>query len=157
MVDSLQQGGVLAYLLVFVAAAIPVVEVLVVIPAGIAAGMAPAPVAVVALAGNLSTVAAVVFAGDHLMGLLRRRRSDDGEPSRPRRSAGRAQRILQRWGTPGLALLAPVSTGTHVAAMAALAIGASRRRVLAWMAVGLVAWAIAVTIAAVVGFDLLLG
>ena len=58
-------GGWWPYVVVFLAAATPVLEVLVVIPAGVLAGLSPAPTAIIALAGNLSTVALVaVGAGD---------------------------------------------------------------------------------------------
>ncbi|MFU8839915.1 MAG: small multi-drug export protein [Nitriliruptoraceae bacterium] len=137
-----------AYVLVFLAAAVPVVEVLVVIPAGIVAGLAPVPVLVVALAGNLSTVVLVVLAGDRLAGWWRARRV----PSRAERPrAVRARQLAQRWGVPGLGLLAPMTTGSHVAAVAALATGAGQRRVLVWMTIGLVGWAVAVTVAATLG------
>jgi Ca2+/H+ antiporter, TMEM165/GDT1 family len=62
---------------------------------------------------------------------------------------------VQRWGVPGLALLAPVSTGTHIAAVAALSLGAPRRNVLWWMIAGLGVWAVGVAAAAVLGLGLL--
>ena len=138
-----------AYVLVFFAAAVPVIEVLVVIPAGILAGLAPIPVVLLALAGNLATVAAVVIAGDRLAGWWRRRRpaTDRAETSR----AVRGRQLVQRWGVPGLGLLAPLTTGSHLAAVAALATGAGQRRVLAWMTVGLVVWAVAVGVVTTLG------
>jgi phosphate/sulfate permease len=54
---------------------------------------------------------------------------------------------------PGLAFLAPVTTGTHIATVAALATGATRRRVLQWMTAGLVAWAVTVAIATILGLQ----
>lgn len=145
-------GSWWSYLLVFLAAAVPVLEVLVVIPAGILAGMAPAPTAVLAFAGNLSTVVLVALAGDRLLHWWRSRRpSKDGEPSR--RSL-RARELAQRWGVPGLALLAPLTTGTHIATVAALATGADTRRVLRWMAIGLVVWSVAVAAITAAGLDL---
>jgi hypothetical protein len=53
-----------------------------------------------------------------------------------------------------MAFLAPVTTGTHVATVAALATGGGTRRVLRWMAAGLVVWAAAVTAATAAGLDL---
>jgi Ca2+/H+ antiporter, TMEM165/GDT1 family len=148
---ALEGGSWWAYVLVFVAAAVPVVEVLVVIPAGIVAGLAPVPVLVLALAGNLSTVALFVVAGDRLAAWWRARRpaaSHTGE-----RRAVRARRLAQRWGVPGLGLLGPLTTGSHVAAVAALATGAGQRRVLVWMTVGLVAWGITVAAATTLGVE----
>lgn len=139
-----------AYALVFLAAAVPVLEVLVVIPAGIVAGLSPVPVLVIALAGNLSTVVLVVLVGDRLAGWWRARR---GTPDLDRPRAARARQLAQRWGVPGLGLLAPMTTGSHVAAVAALATGAGQRRVLLWMTIGLVGWGVVVAVAATLGVD----
>jgi Ca2+/H+ antiporter, TMEM165/GDT1 family len=142
-------GSWWSYVLVFVAAATPVIEVLVVIPAALLAGLRPVPVTLVALAGNLSTVALVAVAGDRLLQWRRRRRpARDDHPSR---RATRARALAQRWGVPGLALLAPITTGTHIATVAALATGASSQRTLWWMTVGLVGWAVAVAVVTVGG------
>lgn len=151
MEAALEAGSWWAYALVFVAAAVPVVEVLVVIPAGIVAGLAPIPVLVLALAGNLSTVALVIVAGDRMAAWWRDRR-----PAAVRsadRRAVRARRLAQRWGVPGLGLLGPLTTGSHVAAVAALATGAGQRRVLVWMTIGLVTWGVAVAAATTLGVE----
>jgi uncharacterized membrane protein len=155
VLESLEQGGLLAYLLVFVAAATPVLEIVLVIPAGIAAGLSPVAVTAVALTGNVATVVVVIFAGDRVLHVFRRRRSGPGTAGKPSKRSERAQRVVQRWGVPGLALLAPASTGTHIAAVAALSLGAPRRNVLWWMIVGLGVWAVGVAAAAVLGLGLL--
>ena len=156
---GLERGGASAYLLVVLAAATPVLEVLLVVPAGIAAGLDPVAVTVLAALGNLVTVMLVVLAGDRVATLVRRRgraAGSDGEDGRSRsgRSA-RVTRILTRYGVPGLGLVAPLLTGTHLAAAAALALGAPRRAVAVWMAVGVVVWAVLAAVAAVTGLGLL--
>jgi Ca2+/H+ antiporter, TMEM165/GDT1 family len=140
----------LGLLAVFVSAATPWLEVVVVVPAAIAAGLAPLPVALVAFAGNLLTLVLVIVAGDRMAAWWRRRR-DEGEPrtAAPSGRNRRAQRILERWGLPGLALVGPLVTGTHLAALLAVGIGAARHRVLAWMVGGLVLWTVVVAVAAV--------
>lgn len=154
-------GSWWSYLLVFVAAAIPVLEILVVIPAAIVAGLHPIPTTVLALAGNWVTVAVVVLVGDRLVRWWQRRRQErrarrhEDTPPRRRKGAERAGRIVRRWGLPALAVLAPVTTGTHVAALAALAIGGTRRRVLVWMTVGLAAWAVVAAVVTANGLELL--
>jgi uncharacterized membrane protein len=149
---TFEAGGWWSYLLVFLAAATPVLEILVVIPAGVLAGMPPVPTAIVAVAGNLSTVVLVAVAGDRILGWWRQRRprTDD----RPGRRSQRAGELARRWGVPGLAFLAPITTGTHIATVAALATGSGTRRVLRWMAAGLVVWAVAVAAASAAGLDL---
>jgi Ca2+/H+ antiporter, TMEM165/GDT1 family len=148
---SFEAGSWWSYLLVYLAAATPVLEVLVVIPAAVLAGMPPVPVALIALAGNLTTVALAVVAGDRLLDRWRDRRPD--RSTEPGRRSERARRTAQRWGVPGLAFLAPATTGTHIAALAALAVGAGRQRVLRWMAAGLAAWAAAAAAATALGLQ----
>jgi len=151
---TFDSGSWWAYVLVFLAAAIPVIEVLVVVPAGILAGLAPVPVLLLALAGNLSTVVLVILAGDRMAAWWRARRAtrSGGERTvteRPRMV--RARHLAQRWGVPGLGLLAPLTTGSHLASVAALATGAGQRRVLAWMTIGLVLWSVVVAVATTLG------
>ena len=123
---SFESGGWWAYVLIFLAAATPVLEVLVVIPAGVLAGLSPVPTALIAVAGNLTTVLLVAVVGDRLIAWWRRRRprKDRGQTRRSQRG----QELMQRWGVPGLALVAPLTTGTHIGTIAALATGADRSR-----------------------------
>jgi uncharacterized membrane protein len=150
---TFEAGSWWSYLLVFLAAATPVLEVLVVIPAGVLAGMPPTLTALVAVAGNLSTVVLVAVAGERLLGWWRRRRPAH-EDDRPRGRSQRARDLARRWGVPGLALLAPVTTGTHIATVAALTTGSDTRRVLRWMAGGIVAWAAVAAGVTAAGLDL---
>jgi uncharacterized membrane protein len=196
----------LAYLAVLLAAAVPFLEVLLVVPAGIVAGLSPAATVVVAAAGNVATLALLVVAGDRLRrwwrGRGRRRperagataagssrgssqRADleaaapsagTGVPERsdaadrpvaeasaeapdeggtePRsRGAARARRVFERYGLPGLAALGPLLTGVHIAAVVALAAGARRRPTLAWLAGGVVVWAIVAAGATLLGIE----
>lgn len=149
---TFEAGSWWAYVLVFLAAATPVVEVLVVVPAGVLAGMPPVPTAVVAAAGNLSTVVLVAITGDRLLGWWQRRRPapDDAPPSR---RSERARELARRWGVPGLAFVAPLTTGTHIATVAALATGSDTRRVLRWMAGGLVFWSVVAAAVTAAGLD----
>lgn len=144
-------GSWWSYALVFLAAATPVLEVLVVIPVAVLAGMPPVPTTLLALAGNLSTVVLVALAGDKIIA-WRRRRQPPWAEQRSRRLQ-RAGELARRWGVPGLAFLAPITTGTHIATLAALATGAATRRVLQWMIAGLAVWAVTAAIATVAGLE----
>jgi uncharacterized membrane protein len=140
-----------AYLTVLVAAATPWLEVLLVVPAGIIAGLPPAPTVVVAAIGNLATLVPLVIGGERLRRWwrARRHRADPGpseQPEGPQSEAGsardgRARRLFDRFGLPGLALLGPLLTGIHVAAIVALGAGADRRRTIVWLSAGVVLWA----------------
>lgn len=142
---------VIAYVLVAVAAGTPWLEVLLVVPAAIVAGLSPVPVVVLAAVGNIVTIVPVVLLADRVRAWLRRRRS--GEDSTPPR-AGRGQRVMERYGLPGLALLGPLVTGIHVAALVAVGAGASRRATLVWLSLGVLAWSIVMGVVSVVGLEL---
>ncbi len=158
-----------AYVTVFVAAAIPWLEVLLVVPAGIVAGLPAIPTVVVGAAGNATTLVPLVLGGDRLRSWWRDRRhrrtdpshvdSDaarsepSAEPDDPAGRGGRARRLYGRFGLPGLALLGPLLTGVHVAALAALAAGSTRRPTLGWLLGGIVLWAGLAAVATVYGIE----
>ncbi|MNP55635.1 hypothetical protein D3C76_1502960 [compost metagenome] len=65
----------------------------------------------------------------------------------------RAKNLWERFGLPGLALLAPVLVGTDLAALMALTFGSSRTRVIGWMGVSLAVWTVIMTLGSVYGFS----
>jgi Ca2+/H+ antiporter, TMEM165/GDT1 family len=130
------------YMLVFLTAAIPLLEVMVVIPASVAVGLHPVPVGILAFAGNAATLAMAVVAGDELISRLRRRRTPR---ERDTKRQERIRRIAYRWGLPGVALLGPIAVGSHVAALAAIALRLPRGRVLLWSVAGVAAWSVVFT------------
>lgn len=134
------------YTLVFLAAATPWLEIVLVIPVAIGAGLAPVPVAMVSFAGNALPVLGIVA----LFHWWERRRG----PVR-RRWSRRAVRVWARWGLPGLALLGPLVTGIHLAAVMALALHADRRATTWWMTASLALWTVVTTVAAVGGIEVL--
>lgn len=136
------------YVLVFLTAAVPMIEVMIVIPASVATGMHPVPVGILAFAGNASTLALAVVAGDEAIGRLRRRPRPEGSVSRRRE---RIRRIAYRWGLPGVAVLGPVTVGSHAAALAAVALRMPRGRVLAWSVAGVAAWSVVFVILSALG------
>jgi hypothetical protein len=187
-----------AYLTVFVAAAIPWLEVLLVVPAGIVAGLPPVPTALVGAAGNATTLVPLVVGGDRLRAWWQARRTrrraarnepdppagpptgpadadpgaaaartdddadartdartDDGADDGAAGRGGRARRLYTRYGLPGLALLGPLLTGVHVAALVGLAAGSPRRPTLVWLLGGVVLWAALAAAATVFGLDVL--
>jgi Ca2+/H+ antiporter, TMEM165/GDT1 family len=135
------------YGLVFVLAATPLVELVVVIPAGIGLGLQPALVAAVAAVGNGLPVVLLVVLYGWLSGRLQ------GMGGGGTRRSRRAQRLWSRYGMPGLALLAPLTTGVHLAALAGLALGSPRREVVWWLLGSVAVWSIAVTVLTVAGFE----
>lgn len=154
---------------VFVGGAIPWLEAVVVIPAGVVAGLPPAPVIVAGAVGNLLTVALAAFAGEWLKqkwtAWWHRRRRATGKAEDPEADARRAQkahtrrsrieRIMNRGGMPLLALLGPLGVGTQFSAVAAVAIGVSARSAFLWIGSATLGWCIIAGIAAVTGLEIL--
>lgn len=142
-------SGPWQYLLVFVLAAIPWLEILLVIPAGIAIGLDPLLVAAVAFAGNAAPIYGIVLTYERLA--ARFGWGEGGESKRRRR----ARRVWNRYGLPGLAFAAPILTGVHLAAVIALGLGAHGRPTLGWMTASIAVWTVGITVATVVGASVL--
>ena len=147
-----EAGGVLQYLLVFVFAAIPVIEILVVVPIAIALGLDPIATGAVAFAGNVLSVYALVLFYQRVSRWLARRRGGAADSSD---RYERARRLWERYGLPGLSLASPVLTGVHVAALVALLAGSRSRSVAGWMTLGILLWTVVLVAASVYGLSLL--
>lgn len=147
-----EASGLLRYALVFLFAAIPVVEILVVVPIAIGLGLNPIVTAVVAFAGNVGSVYALILCYRRLFAWWRNYRSRSGDD--PSDRYVRARRLWDRYGLPGTALGGPVLAGVHVAALVALLAGSPSRAVAAWMTAGIAVWTVVLTGASVAGFSL---
>lgn len=143
--------GALGYVAVAIAAATPWLEVLVVVPPAILLDLNPGLVGVTAFLGNYAPVVGIVAGWSALAERWARRRGQV-----PGAGSGRSERgrkILVRYGVPGLALLGPLVTGVHLAAVLALATGAPRRSILTWTGGSLAVWTIGLTAATVAGVE----
>jgi Ca2+/H+ antiporter, TMEM165/GDT1 family len=140
------------YLTVFALAATPLLELIVVIPLGIGYGLDPLGVAVVTLLGNGLPILGIVLLFDRWRAWRARRGDAVGAATEAGRWA-RARRLWDRYGIPGLALLAPLVTGVHLATVAALTLGSPRRLVLGWMSASILVWTVGVTFAVLGGLE----
>ncbi|ELY95320.1 hypothetical protein C482_16803 [Natrialba chahannaoensis JCM 10990] len=148
--------GFVQYLLVFIFAAIPVFEILVVIPIAIGLGLDPVLTGVIAFAGNvLSVYALILFHGRLSDWWAGWRGNDDGEESEPTDRYARARTLWDRYGLPGISFGGPILTGVHIAAIVALFAGSRDRLVAGWMTVGIAIWTVILTAASVFGLSLL--
>ncbi|ADD06542.1 uncharacterized protein Nmag_2990 [Natrialba magadii ATCC 43099] len=147
--------GFVQYLLVFVFAAIPVVEILVVIPIAIGLGFDPILTGVVAFAGNILSVYALILFHGRLStwwSNWRGRKNDESEPSD---RYARARTLWDKYGLPGISFGGPILTGVHIAALVALLAGSRDRLVAGWMTVGIAIWTVILTAASAFGVSLL--
>ena len=133
--------GLGGYGLIFLLAAIPLLEILVVIPIGVGLGFQPVAVGIAAFLGNLLPIYGIIAAHERIEGYLERRQNES-EPSKRRQ---RAKRLWNRYGLPGLAVASPISTGVHLAAVFALGLGSSRRSTAVWMTASIAAWTVVIT------------
>lgn len=139
-----ESDGFLRYVLIFLLAATPLLEILVVIPIGIGIGLQPVLVAVAAFLGNVLPIYGIIVGHERLAAYLDGRRSDDNsdEPSSRRK---RAKRIWDRYGLPGLAIASPLITGVHLAALLALGLGSKQRSTAVWMTASIAVWTVIIT------------
>ena len=132
------------YTLVFLAAATPWLEIVLVIPVAIGLGLSPIPVTVISFVGNALPVFGIVA----LFRAWEERRGPVQRSWSPR-----ARRVWDRFGLPGIALAGPAVTGIHLAAVMALALQADRRRTALWMTLSLGIWSVATLLVTLAGFE----
>ena len=172
--------GAPGYALVFVLAAIPLFEILLVIPPAVALGMDPLLVGVLAFGGNALSACAYVAAHDRFRGVWPTDDAsgdgatggedgdatggdvddargdgatggDDGDSDSTAGRRGRGRRLWDRFGLGGLALAAPVATGTHLAAALAMVFGARGRAVAGWLVLSLALWTVGLVVVSAMG------
>jgi hypothetical protein len=146
---------VILYVIVFVMAATPWIEILIVIPFGIGVGLNPVAVGIVSFTGNLIPIYLIVIGYQRFQIWWSRRRgtlfinpSDESWQSGRR---ARALNVMHRYGVPGMALASPILIGAHLGAFVTLAVGAPRDRIVGWMTVSLAVWTIAIAIVSYFG------
>lgn len=139
------------YFLVFLGAAIPWLEIALVIPLGIISGLSPAWVMILAFVGNLLTVLLLIIAFEQVKRWMESRNEKKGKINSKRTERGK--RIWNKYGMPGLAMLGPVLIGTHIAAFIALLFGAKKTNTIFWMTVSIATWTLVFGIATAMGFD----
>jgi uncharacterized membrane protein len=141
---------------VLIGGAVPWLEAVTVIPAGILLGLPPVAVVVTAIVGNLTTVALVAFGGERVRTWMltrrRRRRAEEPEGDGGGR-ASRAEHVMARFGVPGLAILGPLGVGTQLSAAIVVSLGVSGRRAFAWVGASTIGWSVLVALLVAWGID----
>ncbi len=140
----------LAYTLIFILAAIPWIEILLVIPPALALGLDPILVTLTASLGNAATLYAAILLHERLA----KRWQNHPKTSKSKRTA-RARNLWKKYGLAPLAIASPLLTGSHLAAILALLLGSKRGPVTLWMTTSLAAWSILLTLATIQGIAIL--
>lgn len=144
------------YLMVFVGAAVPWLEIALVIPLGIVWGLSPFWVIVTAFVGNMLTVLALIIGFEKFRVWYAKRQEAKGKA--PSKKSERAKKIMNKYGLPGLALLGPILIGpiligTHIAAFIGMTLGATKRNTTVWLTASIALWSLVFGIATALGFD----
>ena len=119
-------------------------------PTGLALGLPYPIIWALTVAGSMTSVTIVAFAGDALRGWLLRR---FGKGTAPR--TGRSYGRWQRYGVPGWGLSSPFFMSPPMGTGVALMLGAPRRRLLVWMFAGVLTWATILMIAGILAVGLI--
>ncbi|HEX7497715.1 MAG TPA: hypothetical protein VF344_04545 [Candidatus Limnocylindrales bacterium] len=126
------------------------IEIWFAVPTGLALGL-PAPIVwVMTVAGSMTSVSLVAFAGEALRGWLIRRRGKDW-PNK----TGRVFGLWMRYGIPGWGLVSPLFMSPPMGTAVALMLGAPKRRLLVWMFAGVMLWTTILVAAGIIGLGLI--
>ncbi|SDI49001.1 small multi-drug export protein [Natribacillus halophilus] len=169
-------------LIVFVGAAIPLIEYMVVIPIGIIVGLPTIPIIIIAFLGNLATVLLLILLVDKVRELIRKRRREKAPVPEPAEAAEedsvehmeteaddtaetsayekysskqtqKAYKLWDKYGLPGLAILGTGLLSSHLTALMACTFGGNRAYVSIWMIISLAIWSIVTGVAVHLGMD----
>lgn len=139
------------YFLVFLGAAIPWLEMAVVIPLGIMTGLNPFWVVVIGFIGNMVTVMVLIIGYDRFKSWLAKR--NEGKEVKESKRSERAKRLWNKYGLPGMLMLGPILIGTHIAAFIGMTLGASKKQTTIWSVISIAVWALVFGILTALGFD----
>lgn len=121
------------------------------IPAGMVLKLSPLLAAAISWSAYVAGVLLILLAGVPLRQRLIKRFSVNIEPDPDKLF----WRIWDRYALAGLAILAPVTLGSHVGTLIGLTMGIPPRRLLLAMALGGLLWTLLITLASVLGVQIL--
>lgn len=143
----------IAYLIVFLLAATPFIEIIGIIPIGVIAGLHAAPVIIVAWIGNMLTILIVILLTDKIKQWMQMR--NEKNPEKAKKREERAGRVWKKYGLPGLALISPILIGSHLGAVLAISFGGTKKQIAFWMTASIFIWAVITGIASYYGAEFL--
>lgn len=145
---NLEQLGLLG---VFIAGAIPWMEAIAVVPAGIIFGLNPVQTVIAAVVGNAITIFLFAYLGSTIRERIMKRRLARGKTGESPKFE-KALKAFDKYGIFGMAFLGPILIGTQFAAAASVAAGVKPLRVSLIISVSMFLWAAGIA-AIMVAFD----
>jgi len=137
---------------VFIAGAIPWMEAIAVVPAGIVFGLDPLAVVVAAVIGNGLTIFLFAYLGSSIRERIIKKRLANGKTGESPKFE-KALKAFDKYGIYGLSVLGPLIIGTQFAAAAAVAAGVKPLRASLIVTLSMVLWASGIA-AVMAAFDL---
>ncbi len=144
---NLEQLGLFG---VFLGGAIPWLEAIAVVPAGILFGLDPIAVVVAAVVGNTITIFVFAYGGSKIRDWLLNKRSETAA-ARSKRKFEKAQAAFDKYGIYGMALLGPILIGTQFAATISVAAGVRPLKTSIFISVATLLWAALIAVLSVLG------
>lgn len=125
---------------IFLAGAIPWLEAIAVVPAGILVGLDPVLTVIAAATGNAITIFLFAYAGSSIRSWIIKRREAKGK-SGDSPKYQKAIAAFDKYGIWGMAALGPILIGTQFAAAASVAAGVKPLKVSILITASMVIWA----------------
>lgn len=136
---------------IFIAGAIPWMEAISVVPAGIIIGLDPVATLISAIVGNSITIVLFAYFASNIRARLINKKVKQGK-SAELPKLEKALKAFDKYGVYGLAALGPILIGTQFAAAAAVTAGVKPLRASMLIIASLTLWATAIAVA-MVAFD----
>jgi uncharacterized membrane protein len=137
---NLEQLGLFG---VFLGGAIPWVEAIIAVPAGIVFGLDPLLTVIFAVAGNVLTIVIFAYGGRSLGEWFIRRRVAKGKEPESAKFA-KARVAYEKYGIYGMAILDPILIGSPFSAAVSVAAGVKPLKVTVILSVAMILWASAI-------------
>jgi uncharacterized membrane protein len=134
---NLEQLGLFG---VFLGGAIPWIEAVVAVPAGILFGLDPILTVIFAVAGNIITIVIFAYGGVSLRKWVIRRRVAQGKEPESSKFK-KAQVAYEKYGIYGMAILDPILIGSPFSAAVSVAAGVKPLKVTLILSVAMIIWA----------------
>lgn len=134
---TLEQLGLFG---VFLGGAIPWIEAIAAVPAGIVFGLDPIRTVIFAVAGNIFTIVIFAYGGRILRDWFIRRRVDKGKEPESAKFA-KARLAYEKYGIYGMAILDPILIGSPFSAAVSGAAGVKPLKVTVILSVAMIIWA----------------